>query len=416
MFAEVISIGDELTSGQRLDTNSQWLSQQLADLGVRVLYHTTVGDDLAANIDVFRQATRRADIIVATGGLGPTEDDLTRQALADTFGVALRLDEPTLTHIQSLFRQRRNRDMPPANRIQAMFPEGATIIPNRHGTAPGIDMEQSRPDRGAARIFALPGVPAEMREMWRDTVAPAIERLLGPDRRVICRRVIHCFGAGESDIERMLPNLIARGRVPQVGITASQATISLRITAEAESESACQALIEPTAATIYERLGSLVFGEADDRLEHVVLRLLDKRNEQLAVNECGTQGLVTHWLAKLNHRAFSGGMVLPLHTLDGGSIALNQTPASVGLEAASALARDAQRTPDASWGIGIGPIVKADGEHGVEMLPVAIAGHHSLETLELPYTGHPDLLQTRAAKQALNFLRLHLMKLAATTS
>ena len=255
MFAEVISIGDELTSGQRLDTNSQWLSQQLGDLGVRVLYHTTVGDDLAANVDVFRNAVRRADLIVVTGGLGPTEDDLTRQALADTFGVELRLDEPSLEHIQDLFRQRRNRDMPPANRIQAMFPAGANVIPNRHGTAPGIDMRQSRPDRGDVRIFALPGVPAEMREMWHETVAPAIETLLGRTRRVIRRRVIHCFGAGESDVERMLPNLIARGRVPQVGITASQATISLRITAEAETEAACDALIEPTAATIYEQIG-----------------------------------------------------------------------------------------------------------------------------------------------------------------
>lgn len=410
MFAEVISIGDELTSGQRLDTNSQWLSQQLGDLGIRVLYHTTVGDDLTANVDVFRNAVRRADLIVVTGGLGPTEDDLTRQALADTFGVELRLDEPSLEHIQNLFRQRRNRDMPPANRIQAMFPAGANVIPNRHGTAPGIDMRQSRADRGDVRVFALPGVPAEMREMWHETVAPAIETLLGRTRRVIRRRVIHCFGAGESDVERMLPNLIARGRVPQVGITASQATISLRITAEAENEAACLALIEPTATTIYERLGTLVFGEADDRLETVVMKMLTERDEGLAINECGTQGLVTHWIAKLDHSAFRGGMIIPDHVLTAGSIATNRPSQAEGLEAACALARDAQCATGATWGLGIGPIVKSDADETAKTLPIALAGRHALDTVELPYAGHPDLLQTRAAKQAINFLRLHLLQ------
>jgi nicotinamide-nucleotide amidase len=209
----------------------------------------------------------------------------------------------------------------------------------------------------------------------------------------------------------MLPNLIARGRAPQVGITASQATISLRITAEAENDAACDALIEPTAATIYERLGTLVFGEADDRLETVVVRMLTERDEGLAVNECGTQGLVTHWLAKLDHPAFRGGMVVPGHLLTEGAIATNRPSLTSGLEAACALARDAQCATGATWGLGIGPVVKSDADASSEILPIALAGRQSLDTVELPYTGHPDLLQTRAAKQAINFFRLHLLKL-----
>ena len=143
MLAEVISIGDELTSGQRLDTNSQWLSTRLGELGVEVRYHTTVADDLDANVRVFREAIERADIVVATGGLGPTADDLTRDALAATIGQPLVLDAASLAHIEGLFARRR-RPMPESNRLQAMFPSGSRVIPNPTGTAPGIDLEVPR--------------------------------------------------------------------------------------------------------------------------------------------------------------------------------------------------------------------------------------------------------------------------------
>ena len=168
MNAEVISIGDELTSGQRLDTNSQWLSERLGELGIRVMYHTTVADDLDANVRVFRQAIDRADVIVATGGLGPTADDLTRQALAETIGVELVFDEPSLEHIRRMFAHRK-REMPATNRVQAMFPRGSRVIPNPHGTAPGIDLEVPRPGRSATRIFCTAGSPCRnARDVARD--------------------------------------------------------------------------------------------------------------------------------------------------------------------------------------------------------------------------------------------------------
>ena len=230
MIAEVISIGDELTSGQRLDTNSQWLSERLGELGVRVLYHTTVADDLAANVSVFRTAIQRADVIVASGGLGPTADDLTREVLAQVSRRELLLDEASLAHICGLFA-RYKRDMPERNRSQAFFPSGSRIIPNPNGTAPGIWMDVPRPGGGNCHIFALPGVPAELFEMFHETVAPAVTRL-NPEARVIRHRRVKCFGAGESHVEQMLPDLIRRGRQPSVGITVHAATITLRITAE----------------------------------------------------------------------------------------------------------------------------------------------------------------------------------------
>src|SRR4029079_17239715 len=171
MRAEIISIGDELTTGQRLDTNSQWLAERLLEIGVPVAFHTTGGDQLADNVLVFRQACERADVVVATGGLGPTADDLTRQALADLAGVPLIHDDASLAHIKTLFAKRK-REMPPANIVQAQFPQGSRPIFNPNGSAPGIDISIPRIVGQPARVFPLPGVPAEMKEMWAATVGP----------------------------------------------------------------------------------------------------------------------------------------------------------------------------------------------------------------------------------------------------
>src|SRR3569623_2354322 len=173
MRAEIISIGDEMTSGQRLDTNSQWLSQRLGEIGVEVIAHATVADNFEANVEIFRQAVERADVVISTGGLGPTADDLTREVLARLLGVELQLDEQQLSHIRSLF-ERRKRPMPERNVVQAMFPVGSRPIDNPEGTAPGVDVEIPRRAEGASRVFALPGVPAEMFEMWASSVRPAL--------------------------------------------------------------------------------------------------------------------------------------------------------------------------------------------------------------------------------------------------
>ena len=160
MHAEILAIGDEITSGQTLDTNSQWLSQRLEELGVRVLYHTTVGDELAPCAEVFRQAIDRADLVVATGGLGPTADDLTRQALAQATGRELQLDPEALEHIRGMFA-RRGRPMPPQNELQAMFPAGSRVVRNPHGTAPGIDLEvpRERPRPRVPRVLSARACP-----------------------------------------------------------------------------------------------------------------------------------------------------------------------------------------------------------------------------------------------------------------
>jgi nicotinamide-nucleotide amidase len=412
MHAEIISIGDELTSGQRLDTNSQWLSSRLGELGVPVMFHTTVADSLEANVEVFRHAAERADLVIATGGLGPTADDLTRDAIAAVAGVPLEFNGAAMSHIEGLFA-RRKRAMPERNRVQAMFPVGSRVIHNPAGTAPGIDIEIPRPNGSRSRIFALPGVPAEMFEMWEQTVAPAIAAIIGKPR-VIRHKQIKCFGVGESDLEQMLPDIIRRGRDPQVGITVSGATITLRITASGDTPEACYAAMRPTIDTVHQCLGSLVFGEGEEELQHAVIRLLAAQNKTLATAELGSGGMIAHWLSEVpNARGqYLGGIVgnaveLPLeHEL------VVESDLDLPLEAKQALvaAKTCRDTFRADFGLAVGELPELHPTVAEPpLLWFAVASADKVSVKSSPYAGHPDILKARGGKQALNLLRLTLL-------
>lgn len=427
MRAEIIAIGDELTTGQRLDTNTQWLSQQLGELGIPVAFHTTVGDDLETNIAAFRNAIDRADIVVATGGLGPTADDLTREALAAVAGVELVQDDAALAHLRNLFA-RRGRAMPERNIVQAHFPRGSRPVPNPHGTAPGIDMTVPRERCAPCRVFALPGVPDEMFAMWHASVAPAIAATM-PSPRVIRHRQIKCFGVGESDLEAMLPDMIRRGHhevvgEPLVGITVSGATITLRITASGANETACYRAMEPTIAQIRELLGVLVFGEEDEELEHAVLRLLRERRMSLAVAEWATDGLIGQWLAEADpgSESFRGGVVVRSAAAAKSLLGIALTAGDeAAAPTAESFARAVREKAGADYGLG----VAAFPSMGVKMhtatagrpeatertgtLQVALAAGDNIRVKGFPLASHPAITKTRAAKQALNLLRLALL-------
>jgi len=397
---EIISIGDEMTTGQRLDTNSQWLSQRCCELGLHVAFHTTVGDDAADNVAVFSSALQRADLVIATGGLGPTADDLTRSCLAELAGVPLERDPNSVEHIQSLFA-RAKRPMPESNLVQADFPKGSRVIPNSEGTAPGIDLVVERAGR-RTRFFCLPGVPAEMFEMWNQWVAPEINLLIG-DGRQLFMEVINCFGAGESQIESMLPDLINRQRTPRVGITASQATISLRIQARGRDLDDARQQMAPTVQVIEECLGDLIFSRGEQTLEQTLVAQLQVAGISLAICDFGLHGAVASLLAQAaaGSGVLRGSLALPLSAEASGELAEQRW-----LEQAE----EVRTQFSADYGVVIGPLQPVEAR---ATYLVTLVGPDRCAQQEFTHAGHTSLRMNRSIKQVLNFLRLQLRDLVA---
>ncbi|MDA1014395.1 MAG: CinA family nicotinamide mononucleotide deamidase-related protein [Planctomycetota bacterium] len=410
MHAEIIAIGTELTTGAKLDTNSQWLSLELAEVGIPVLFHSTVADGHDNMLSVFRIASRRADLVLITGGLGPTLDDLTRAVMADLAGVDLVLDEPSLDIIKSMFA-RRGREMPERNVIQAQFPRGSEVIANPRGTAPGIWMELTRDDGRVCRMAAMPGVPSEMRHMFFESVRP---RLPG-GRNVIQRARVNCFGIGESNAEEMLGDLTARDRDPEVGITAHEATITLRITAHGASADECQTKIAATKSDIIQKLGHYVFGEEDERLEDVVMQALADRGETVSVAESATAGLLALRLMQAGGAgsSFVGGVVSPTPQSKSTLLGIDESESSHGDpsgEIAKRMAEACRERFRTDYALAI-----SDHPHDGEQQPdevratyIALATRSQTLVQGIVPVGDPAIQKSRLAKSLTNMLRLEL--------
>jgi nicotinamide-nucleotide amidase len=414
MRAEIIAIGSEIVGGQSLDTNSQWLSQELAALGVTVAFHTALGDVLLDHVAALETALERADLVVMTGGLGPTQDDLTREAVARCAGLSLVEDRASLEAIAAMFA-RRNRAMTERNRLQALFPQGAEPLPNRVGTAPGIWMRI-----GPARVACLPGVPSEMRLMFREQVVWRLRREAA-GQRVIVERKINLFGQGESDIEAQALDLTARGRTPQVGITAHEATISFRITAAGENLDEANALIEPTARIIYERYGSLVLGEGSVDVAESLVAQLSRTGATIATAESCTGGLMAHMITAVAGVSpfFPGGVVsyanlakqdllcVPIEVLEAhGAV----SPAVAAAMAAGVRSRFGSELGLSSTGVA-GP-TGGTPEKPVGLVYLGLATSEGVQTrrLDIGSDQPRDIIQQRSSKAALNWARLALLK------
>lgn len=416
MRSEIISIGSEITSGQNLDTNSQWLSRRLADLGIPVGWHTTVADDLEANLEVFRTAACRADLVLASGGLGPTQDDLTREVLARVAGVELVFHQDLFAQIEEMFR-RRNRPMAERNRVQAYLPAGAEALVNDCGTAPGIWMKLGR-----SLIGAMPGVPSEMFHMFETKVKP---RLLGLGLAggVLVQRKINTFGAGESVVEEKLLDLTRRGHVPEVGITVSDATISLRILAHAASPAEAQALIAPVEQTIRDRLGDMVFGVEEEELQDAVVHLLAARHQTLSAGESVTGGQVAQRLTSVAGVSpwFRGGIVAYDNRLKvellGVPQGLLDEKGAVSAEVAEAMAvgcRTRLGTDLAVSTTGLAGPGGATADKPIGLVYVGLAWEGGVSSASFSWMGTREEIRGRTAKFALNRVRLHLQRGTAT--
>jgi nicotinamide-nucleotide amidase len=413
MKCEIFSIGSEMTSGRNLDTNSQWLSQRLAEHGLAVGWHTTIADDLEANVEAFRIAARRAKVVLLSGGLGPTQDDLTREALARAAGVDLVFNAEQCQRIEAMFAAR-GRVMPERNRVQAFFPAGSEPIPNDRGTAPGVWMFL-----GDAVFAAMPGVPAELHRMFQEQVLPRL-LTLGLGGTVMLERKINTFGAGESHVEQKLLDITKRGHVPEVGITVSGATISLRIFAQGPTREAALTQAAPVEALIRERLGELVFGVDDEELQHAVLAHLREAKKTLAVAESLTGGMVGEWLTSVpgSSESFLGAIVSYTNAIKeqllGVPRDLIETHGPVSAPVAEAMAAGCRERLGADLAIsttGVAGPGDLSPTQPAGLVYVGLAWNGGTSHSTFSWVGNRDEIRRRAAKLALNTARLKLREI-----
>ena len=362
MNAEIIAIGSELLLGETIDTNSAYLARQLAGIGIGLFRKTVVGDNEERIAAVIGEALDRADLLICTGGLGPTVDDMTREAVARALGRPLVFHQHLLDQIEARFRSF-GRTMSESNRRQAYVPAGARIVENPRGTAPCFIIEDARnPDGGkGGTVAVLPGVPSEMRYLWENALVPYLRDERG-QTGVILVRTLHAAGLSESLIGEMVADLMSQEN-PTLGISAKRAQYELRIGAQADSRAAAEALADAAEATIRERLGEHLIGT--EKMEEATPRLLKERGLSLALYEGNDRAPV--------YRALTASAV-GRETLRGAIIHPLDRPADD--EAAQSLARMGALSARDRWrsdlALGVQP-ASAPGADGFTAVFVALA-------------------------------------------
>lgn len=404
-------MGDELTLGQTLDTNSRWLSARLLELGIVTVEHATVPDDLGATGAAFKRLSGTVDLLISTGGLGPTADDLCRAALAAAMDDRLVVDGEALEQISRWFAGR-GRVMMDINRVQAMRPSRGTCLPNGNGTAPGLHGRI-----GECDVFCLPGPAREMMPMFEECVRVRLAPVPG---RTVATRVLHTYGIGESELATRLGSLMERDRMPLVGTTASGGVVSIRIRYEGLLQvSEASAVLDRCAAEARRCSDPFVFGENETTLPAAVLTMLVERGQTLAAVESCTGGLLGAMITEVpgSSKAFVGGWITysnEMKTAEVGVPAdLLAQHGAVSGEVAAAMARGGLEKCGADYCLSITGIAGPDG--GTEAKPVGLvfvtlaSRQGAADVRRFRMTGDRESIREWSARSALAVLRMHLI-------
>ncbi len=408
MKAEIMGIGTELLMGELNDTNAAWIATRLPPLGITLQWVTLVGDDLGQLTHAFRQGLQRSDIIFTTGGLGPTQDDLTREAVAAALSETPAVQDDMVEQLREYFRNR-GQDMPSHNIKQAWLIPSAKFIPNRNGTAPGWWAEQ-----GGKHIIIMPGPPVEMQAIFREQVEPLLRELVTEE--VTITRNVKTMGLGEAAVDEIMSEYFGQEN-PYLGIYSKADGIHLRVIARAADEAIARRMIEPVERAVHDRLGEYVWGYDDETPEQAVAQALQSRDKTLAVMEYCTGGFLANAITEANdaQRHFRGGIVaFGAASLAAGGVppTMIENHGAVSQETANAMASAALIQLDADYGIGVtgapGPGELDGRPMGLAYIAIARAtpaGPQVIRELELRVPPRRITIKRRISNQALIELR-----------
>jgi nicotinamide-nucleotide amidase len=410
LTAEIIAVGSELLTPYRTDTNSLWLTEQLNGVGIEVKLKTIVGDDDARLEEAIRDALKRSGVVILTGGLGPTEDDITRKIAARALGRRLILDDSVLEEIKARFLYW-GRKMPEINARQAMIIEGAEVLPNPNGTAPGMYIEHE-----GRSVILLPGPPREMRPMFETGVAPKLSARAGDLR--VSRRVLRVTGMGESAVDERIAPVYTQYKNPQTTILFTQSEIEIHLTAQGNSDAEAELLLDGLAGQIEERLGDSVFAFRGETLEEVVGLRLAVSGFTLAVAESCTGGLVAHRLTEVpgSSNYFMEGVVT--YSNESKSRLLDVPPelieehGAVSAQVAEAMAEGVKRRAGTDFGLSVTGVAGPGGgtvEKPVGLVYIALADDAHTEHRRLMLPGDRHLIRWRSSQAVLDLLRRRLI-------
>lgn len=412
MVAELISVGTELLMGQILDTNSQYLSQELNAMGINVYYKSTVGDNSERMKQAFAQALSRSDVVITTGGLGPTEDDITKEMMAEQMGIPLVLHTPSLQAIETFFHNI-GQPMTENNRKQALLPSPADgiVMENPKGTAPGCILQKD-----GKYAIVMPGPPFEMKHMFEHYAKPFLQKFCGD---VLVSRFLRIVGLGESRVADLLQDVIAKQSNPSIATYCSPSEVQVRLTAKCKTEAEANALLAPVEAEIRSILGDAVYETGKRSLETVVGDLLKKRGETVAVAESCSGG----WLSSLlihdagSSAYFKEGIVSytneAKHRLLGVKEQTLLQYGAVSRETAVEMAKGARENCNADYALSITGIAGPDGAvpgKPVGTVWIGLADREQAYAKKFEFSSDRTRNRERAIRNALNLLRLRLLE------